>query len=700
MQPLAVESDEALLRELRLRRRNRILLRRFLDLSGVVAAGVTTVGAAGILVYFGLRSSLDPVLVDGGLRGSASCAVESARIGQLLASREADACQDFYAAVCDLGRGPSPVELEMGQKLMCVGTTKQTQKHPPRWRKATGVAAVASVLYFSCLSLMRSRTLPVEENMKAISAALKLNLETAFGKLDTPLAILKALSFLSNEGGLPSFVSLCRDTTGTLLLSVRRLLSVFLDDNTMADVFYAVSSALNVIDDDMGRRVRDLLETDRDLKRNWDLSSSVETVSLEELTGLRANLTEEDWSKLSLDVPTAPSSQTPSTVSVKGLSNVKLALTALFARMDQTSVAIYLLSHVLLPEEMLAVLARKEFTSCLRLVRFVFEDGWYAVAREPTPAEAAEASQELAIVAKAVGIVLKKHISQSPLSVDPDDLAEAVDKITHLIVSTPNATVVPYKAVSTMSARLRARLDKENLYKNLLEFRRYHAAAPSKPGPVFDEFGDPTLLFEGDADSSGRILMTRSALAPPFTCGDHFLNYAGLGAVVAQALLEAVGGPFCVGRRHGLGECGRNSSAATTRLDMVKTCLATNIKAINSSPSLESGVQDSELPLDSLAVSTAAFQVALEAGHENYSVHKKEEEPAFGVPAEVDMKFLIRYCYRLCERQLDENFSRSNPSLSARLQCNVAVMNTPMFAELFNCSQGDPMYATERCAVL
>ncbi|KAH7958387.1 hypothetical protein HPB49_001150 [Dermacentor silvarum] len=370
--------------------------------------------------------------------------------------------------------------------------------------------------------------------------------------------------------------------------------------------------------------------------------------------------------------------------------------------MDRIDVAVYSLAHVLLPDEMLDAYAfhrHDTSASCLGLVQRVFGSAGYTVmAPEMTLETIVAAEQELTSVAKGVAAVLKRRIVVSALSTDYAEVTAATAKINKLPMAETNATTLsPPSVPGLMIEPLWRGLDPRNLYKNLLAFRRLRDVNGSS-AYWFSEFGDPTwpLQIGEDWGIGGGVTIPRAALAAPFTCGDHFLNYATLGVVLADKMLRAVGGPFCV-HHDGGDDCpSSDNTTATEALERVKACLAAGLNAFESPvPPSGNRARNSRL-LDALLLSTAAFQVALEAGQGVFGARFLSS-----VSPEMEMRFLTRYCHHLCDRRLgfDSYSSGRGATLWARLRCNVAVMNSPKFGALFKCSRKQQVFPT-RCSLL
>ncbi|KAH7956609.1 hypothetical protein HPB52_011029 [Rhipicephalus sanguineus] len=677
---------------------NREARRRFLHRASTTAAGGTTAIVVSLIVYFSMHKGLCPQQrpqhaeqkLDGGTRTSEHCAWESDHIGTLLASTASygTACQDFYAFTCGRDRGYSPLEQSIVRASKHVANSKLR-----RDRNATETAAV---LYASCMSSLASPKVPVRKNARTIPTVLKVRLDNALKKLDTPVAILEAQAFLSREH-FPSFLTFWRDPNrvGEHFLDVREPLSTFLDDNAVVEVFLAAADALHVTDAGVKRLAASHLATiDQELKRKWEYSGRVETVSFQDLVDIDARVTEEEWRRFfgaeSLEV-----SYLSSSVKVRGLENVKQALTAFFERMDPIGVAVYSLAHALLPEEMLHVHAGREraSASCLRLVRRAFGNAWYTtMTSEMTPVTTVEAPQKWTSVANDVASVLKKRIVVSSLFTDYADVSTAIAKINNLQTAVTNATNLSPPSVSGLiTESLWRSLDPHNLYMNLLAFRRLpNATDYSSYG--MNEFDDPRWRSKKDIfGNNGVFTVPEAALTSSFTCEDRFLNYATLGVVVADAMLRAIGGPFCVILGGG-DSCLKNSTAAGP-LEKVKTCLAAGLDYLESPVHPNGTYGDRSHLLDALVLSTAAFQVALEAGQAALGAKLLSN-----VSPEMEMRFLTRYCHHLCDQRLGAG-SLATGALWARLRCNVAVMNSPMFGPLFKCTQKEQVFPT-RCTVL
>ncbi|KAH7960164.1 hypothetical protein HPB49_017517 [Dermacentor silvarum] len=684
---------------------NRAATRRFMHRSGAVAAGGTTAIVVFLIVYSSMHKGLRPLQrtkhaeqkLGGGTTTSEHCDWESHHIGRLLASTAGygAACQDFYAFVCDRNREYSPLEQGV------VKTSKRIAHI--KGRRGHNATETAAVLYASCLSLLASPKVPVRKNAKSIPAALKLRLDDALKKLDTPVLILEAQAFLSEER-LPSYLTFWSDPSRAAehFLDVRAPLSTFLHDRAIVDVFLTAADILNVADAGVKRlTASDLATIDRELKRRWDYSGRVETVSFQDLVDIEPRVTEEDWQRFFGAASSTPFYLT-SRVKVRGLENLRQALTGLFERMNRIDVAVYSLAHVLLPEEMLDVYAfhrQDASASCLGLVRRVFGSAWYTVmAPEMAPETIVEAEQELKSAAKNVASVLKRRIVVSALFTDYAEVSAATANINKLPMAATNATTLsPPSVPGLMIELLRRSLDPRNLYKNLLAFRRLRDANGSS-AYWFSEFGDPTWPSQKGEDwgIGPGVTIPAAALAAPFTCENHFLNYATLGVVVADEMLRAVGGPFCVHRDGGDGCPSSDNTTATEAIERIKACLAAGLNAFESPvPPSGTRARNSRL-LDALLLSTAAFQVALEAGQGVFGARFLSS-----VSPEMEMRFLTRYCHHLCDRRLgfDSYSSGRGATLWARLRCNVAVMNSPMFGALFKCTQKQQVFPM-RCSVL
>ncbi|KAH6932587.1 hypothetical protein HPB50_007834 [Hyalomma asiaticum] len=680
---------------------NRAATWRFLQRAGTMAAGGTTAIVVSLIVYYSMHKGLRPQQrlqhaqqkLDSRTTTSEHCAWESDDIWRILASpaRYGVACRDFYAFVCERDRGYSPLEQSV------VETSKRVAHSiVRRGRNATETAAV---LYASCLSSLASPKVSMKKNMRTIPTVLQVKIHNALKNLNTPFTILEAQAFLSRKR-LPSYVTFWSDprSMGEHFLDVRRPLSTFLDESAMVDAFLNAADALHVTDAGVKRlTASDLATIDRELKGQWDYTGRVETVSFQDLVDIEARVTEEDWRRFfgteSLEV-----SYMSSRVKVRGLPNVRLALKTLFESMDRIDVAVYSLAHVLLPEEMLDVRAHRSraSSSCLGLVRRIFGDAWYtAVAAEVAPMAIVEAQQQWTSVAKEVAAVLKRRIVVSTLFNNYSDVSAAITKINTIQMAATTVTNSLLPPVSgLMSEDLRRSLDPRNLYKNLLAFHRLRNSGDFSTFR-FNGFEDPIWRSQkGNFTISGVFPIPLAALEPSFTCGDHFLNYATVGIAVATAMLRAAGGPFCIDLAEG-GECTDNTTASEA-LDKVKRCFVAGLNNFES-PVPPNDTRDNISRLvDALILSTTAFQVALEAAQGVLGAKFLSS-----VSTEMEMRFLARYCRHLCDQQLGTDSISSTRTAApwARLRCNVAVTNSPMFRVLFKCIQKQQVSPT-RCTVL
>ncbi|KAL3200170.1 hypothetical protein MRX96_043582 [Rhipicephalus microplus] len=354
--------------------------------------------------------------------------------------------------------------------------------------------------------------------------------------------------------------------------------------------------------------------------------------------------------------------------------------------MDPIGAAIYSLAHALLPEEMLEVHAKRRHASaaCFGLVRRVFGNAWYAtMTSKITPVTITENQQKWAFVANDVASVLKKRVVMSSLFMDFIDVSGTIAKINSMETAAANATNLSPPLISgRILESLWRSLEPHNLYMNLLAFRRLHNGTDYLAHGL-NEFDDYKWRSQKDIfANSGVLTIPRVALTSSFTCEDRFLNYATLGVVVADAMLRAIGGPFCTTLAGG-DSCTENSTNVEA-LENVKTCIATGVDHFESLVHHNDTDDERSRLLDALVLSTAAFQVALEAGQSALGAKLLSS-----VSPEMEMRFVTRYCHHLCnQRHSTEGPSNGrSAALWPRLQCNMAVMNSPMFGPLFKCTK-------------
>ncbi|KAL3188729.1 hypothetical protein MRX96_022234 [Rhipicephalus microplus] len=111
-------------------------------------------------------------------------------------------------------------------------------------------------------------------------------------------------------------------------------------------------------------------------------------------------------------------------------------------------------------------------------------------------------------------------------------------------------------------------------------------------------------------------------------------------------------------------------------------------------PELEGGskCEKEKLLVDVIFLATS-FRIALEASElERARTPREILEPV------MLQNVYARYCYHLCERAEDP-FFRCDDARWANLKCNIAVMNVPQFARLFQCKRDQVLFKAEYCSV-
>lgn len=379
------------------------------------------------------------------------------------------------------------------------------------------------------------------------------------------------------------------------------------------------------------------------------------------------------------------------TVQVSSADNLERALTALFLRMNRTEAAVYILTYILLPEEMLVAYGhRRSQTVCFRLIRHVLGNIWDQLASElfaPT-----DVTNDALALVQQMALTMQQWLAPKASSNGSLNSAGSASRVYSLNVLPPSSVNLSSPSIHAVMRALRP----NSLYLNLLELRVHYATLYQLRLSVLSSLTDLTLV-EG---AGATVKLSRRYLQAPFFCHGQprLLNCATFGVAVIAKALEAVGHTHCANHGDTCSATGAGDQsyvlAGKSTLARFEECLDTRLRELNMTD-LHALLTENEKEV--LLFTTAAFQVAEKylrrsVGRLSHSSSGVEST----VDSEMERAFFQRYCYYLCEREEDPFLSGGQRW--ARLQCNVAAMNSPKFADLFGCGADQPMTSNHRCS--
>ncbi|KAH7949585.1 hypothetical protein HPB49_012414 [Dermacentor silvarum] len=352
---------------------------------------------------------------------------------------------------------------------------------------------------------------------------------------------------------------------------------------------------------------------------------------------------------------------------------LKRIFTILFDKLNPREAAIYSMVHVLLPSELLEVLLDDNRNdACFRLIADTLGTSWQDI--ESYLLGFFDENHEAQSVADSLLSTLEKMLREN-YAPDKEKSGAAIAKLKQLRFDVLSMEGL---ASNLQDTACRGNLSDRSLYRNVLLCRgSSHNVRTAK--------NDATRRRERSSLSTTTILLPVESFRPSSFCHGHDnpLNYATLGTDLAATLLRYVSEP--------LGGAASPTSEAGRRETLIPA-LTTNISACLAKTSTRRPLGK---VLEDIASQTVAFQVALQASKSHASVWTRLENAA-DAPA-WKQTYFVKYCQRLCSKGASHSFTAA---LDAALVCNLVVMNTPEFAQLFTCEHGDPMVPAEYCLAL
>ncbi|KAL1442070.1 hypothetical protein MTO96_030989 [Rhipicephalus appendiculatus] len=597
----------------------------------------------------------------------------------------ADACEDFYSFVCNKRH---TVMRPLEKTIAALAESSDDSVLHGGHDAAT---ATTALLYKSCLYFVSSDGLSFnkEQHANEFFNVVRTVTRGMLRRLDTPARIVQFQAILSKERGAPTYIFFATDGQGTHFLDVRPPLCVFVDNETLRFLLGAAAEALAVDKGNEKIDVDRLLEVDNDLRATWNSSRRVRRVSLEALASIRADLSRGDWHVAFSGSPLAFS--TDYDVLVRGVENLENALEALFVRLKQDEVAVYLLTYILLPEEILvAHVHRRRQDLCFALVRHVTGDIWYQL--ESKLFYPGDVTKDALSLARSIITNIERRL----VSANSSDSLAAAGHATMF----PRSVLAPSLVnLSSPTVRLLMwNVRPDSLYRNLLELRTHFAILYKLKFSDLASLTDPVALTDG----RGGVRMTLPSryLQAPFFCHGQpkQLNAVTLGVAVVSKVLEASVDIQSCGSPGVLGKCSAtdpdssmNNSPHKTAMTVFGACLEGAFRDMNASGVDASSEGDFR---NTLQYWTTAFQVAEDYVQRDSAV-ENTAWPSHHTENAVAKAFFERYCYYLCEPE--DPFHPTGKTRWARHLCNAAAMSSPKFAALFDCAEGQTMAPRNRC---
>ncbi|KAH7943692.1 hypothetical protein HPB52_010014 [Rhipicephalus sanguineus] len=630
-------------------------------------------------------------------------------------------CDDFYTFVCSRGgqvrsEGSAIVWEQIEWKLMNVPWEMDRQ----------GVENKAARFFRSCRRLVSAPTIYVKEHADLLFSLVPEVSINALLQMNSPEKLIELISVVSIKYGMSAFLFFAPGPEETLnVLGIRPPLSTYLDDIDLRLAFVYTVDILQQAYEVAARTLQRLIEIDHDLllhhgtpgqhEEEFSSNSSLSTAAFDKAspaqethpqgsfgTGSSVILSprngEENYS-------THAKQETPSFLHIKrdssgpsadddiintllppakyrvrvgDLTTLRNTLHAVFVDMRATESAVYVLAYLLLPEDLLVAYAnRNDKSVCYKLLRFAFWDVWGFLATRMDLAVGL--TGDALFIVQAVLGTLKKIVARrdgnrhSSTSITADEIGRLLTSVSS------NMDVVDPRSMDGLGS-----MHVRSLYGNIIELEIFRRTHP--PG------GNASSTSEGSVRlrQSAKLRVPVEDLVPPSYCQGafRFLNYATFGVSVALEALKSLGLSFSE-----TGSPGTRPASISEGVRPVRSCFAAEIASLHW-PELEGGsTHEREKLLKDVIFWATGFRIALEA-----SELERARTPREFVEPVMMQTFYARYCYHLCERAEDPLFRRDDARWS-HLKCNIAVMNVPQFAPLFQCKQNQALFKNEYCSV-
>ncbi|XP_065283716.1 uncharacterized protein [Dermacentor albipictus] len=579
----------------------------------------------------------------------------------------ADPCEDFHAYACHptrrRDRGQPEDERRTLQRVLLELSLRNDSDH---------VATQAATLFKSCLGTPLSLEVVLQQNMLEFLNISKLTMETALGFIKTPHDIANFSSLLWNAHGIMPFMYLESGRNETIAISFSRPFSAYLNTSSVYAVLKGVTQLFETSNDVRSKVTDRLVGADRELAAAL---TEVDTFHLT-IEGLAAttegDIAKSAWQKIiqAYSSRNGIVSSSAATVSVESLKRI---FTVLFDKLAPREAAIYSMAHALLPTQVLAVLLDDHrIDACFRLIGDTLGTSWRDL--ESYLLGFFDENHEAQSVADSLVSTLEKMLRQN-YALDKEKAGAAVAKLKKLRL---DMLSVEGLASILKSTACRGNVSDRSLYRNVIQCR-------GSSQNVRSAKNDTTRRRERSSLSTTTILLPVESFKPSSFCHgrDNLLNYATLGTDLASRILRYVSEPLG-GAASSVSEAGSRETLVPALTTNVSTCL-----------SKKSTRRPLGKVLEGVASQMVAFQVALQASKSHASVWSRLENAA-DAPA-WKQTYFVKYCQRLCSKAMSDSFTAA---LDAALVCNLVVMNSPEFAQLFACERGDPMVPSEYCLAL
>ncbi|KAH9365545.1 hypothetical protein HPB48_020585 [Haemaphysalis longicornis] len=509
------------------------------------------------------------------------------------------------------------------------------------WRsEKQGPENKAARYYRSCRRFIAAPTIDVKEHAHLLFKTVpEMSGKILQAALDSPARILELLVSVFVKRGISALFFFSPGNGTMTLTGLRPPLSAYLDELSLHLVLLDVAAILGIPDSEATQAVKRLLLVDYELL--IASSAAMRHLSRASLSassaGNRTKTYGEDEAvndgvviksdETGVKRPSFPVSRDHDiigtflpaekyTVETTDVEALRRVLRALFIEMSKTEIAVYLLTYMLLPDEMLLVFAnKKDETVCYRLLEFVYRDVWGDLA---TLMSLAQRHTGPALL---VTETVLSSLRNSLLRRGTHDLTLSTrNTIAELLLEVSRKP----EALNWTALNSLRNTNVRSLYSNVIGLE--HPKSPPKSTTQ-----NESIAFEVNYP---KLRIPRERLVPPFYCHGkyRFLNYATFGVSVAREVLGILDGSF-------LGADAPHSSPSDAFKKDVRSCFA------NAAASLDQSVTREGKLLDELTSWAAGLQVALAASELERSMpqHHEVVEPA------MMQTFFARYCYHLCQ---------------------------------------------------
>ncbi|KAH6943568.1 hypothetical protein HPB50_024341 [Hyalomma asiaticum] len=583
----------------------------------------------------------------------------------------ADPCEDFHAYACNPRRGS-----KMGQLDSERNTLQRVLLELSLRGKGDDVVTQAAMMFKSCLDAPRSLNVTIRKNHLDFLEIVNFTTEVTFGSVNNHLDVVNISALLAHVYGIRSFMRLQSGPNGSVAVSFARPFSAYLNRSTVRAIFRGVKELLGTPSYESSGAVDNIVDADEELATILTKASTVR-VTIESLVNTtEPYVSRREWETIIEAYNSRDAGESTARAGGFGVEKLQAVFAIIFDKLDSRESAIYSTAHAFLPAQLLEVQQSDHRTdACFRLVENTFGASWRNLV--PYLLGLFDENHEVQSMAESLVSTFermrRKH--RSLFSRDTSGAA-VVAKLKQLRFSAPK--LEEDLVIMAYNTPCRGNLSGHSLYRNLMQCSRSNRRVrPANNGTVRrkERWGLPTIT----------ILMSSDTFRPASFCHDRDspFNYATLGTSMAATFLRYATeqqSPFA------------SSSAAKgtvfdAALSNVTTCLA------RTSPELRGTYG---WLLEEISLQTVAFQAALRASESRPSVWRRLKNAA-DAPA-WKQTYFVKYCQSLCAKDVSKSSTAAKSGVA--LACNMVVMNSPKFAELFRCEHGDRMVPTEYCLAL